>query len=241
MSGDEVLHIETYANNQYRDITLPPRPAYESVPAWYRDAYLFHTSNDRRDLGVSNRNGRDSANLSFKHCAPFLDALTTGYHYVTPIDIDVAVDDDGPHISWQDPIVRPIETRGYIEVPVPAGCWPTHYIWDMRWAFKTPPGYSSLITHPLNRYDLPFITYSGVQDTDQWWAPNAITFFLRKDFEGTIPSGTPIFTVLPFKREDWKLETNHALAESGAMLLEKKRTKIYGYYKENVWNSKKYR
>ena len=190
---------------------------------------------------MSNKNGRDTANLSFKHCAPFLDVLTAGYHYVTPIDITVQIVDDSPVVTWEHPVVRPIETRGYVEVPVPSGCWPTHYIWDMRWGFKTPPGYSSLFTHPFNRYDLPFITYSGVQDTDTWWAPNAITFFLRKDFEGLIPSGTPMFSVFPFKRDDWQLTIDHDLAKSAALMLEQKRTKIFGFYKETAWNTKHFR
>jgi hypothetical protein len=233
--------LETWANHVYRDRTLVPAPAYQNVPDWYRKATLFHLSNDIKDLQVSNRNGRDTANLTFKHCAPFLDAVTMGYHYVTPIDIRVEVVDDEPKISWKDPVVRPIETRGYVELPVPPGCWPIHYIWDQRWGFRTPPGYSVLITQPMNRYDLPWITMSGVQDTDDWYAPNAITFFLRKDFEGTVPAGTPMFSVIPFRREDWNLRINHDLSEEGGLLFEKKRTRIFGYYKEKVWKRKKYR
>jgi hypothetical protein len=31
-------------------------------------------------------------------------------------------------------------------------------------------------------------------------------FFIKKDFNGLIPAGTPILQAIPFKRDDWKAD-----------------------------------
>src|SRR5262245_66033952 len=34
------------------------------------------------------------------------------------------------------------------------------------WTIESPPGYSLLVTHPVNRYDLPFVTLTGPNPPD---------------------------------------------------------------------------
>ena len=73
------------------------------------------------------------------------------------------------------------------------------------WTIETPPGYSLLVTHPVNRYDLPFTTLTGLVDTDLY-KDDFINFpahWRDSGFQGTLPRGTPVAQCLPVKRELW--------------------------------------
>ena len=67
-----------------------------------------------------------------------------------------------------------------------------------------------------------------------------VPFFIKSNFEGVIPCGTPMFQIIPFKRENWKSEKDISLKD-----LDKKheflnlRT-MHGYYKNKFWNRKSY-
>ena len=219
-----------------------PVPAVSTVPEWYKSLARFDKSNDDITLGVKNNIGTDGAMVATKMCMPFFDALTGGYMYVLEDDVYVDQDDKGkPIISWKGEVMM-IDKRPTIELPVPNNCHPIHYGWRMNWYYETPPGYSVLITHPMNRFDLPFYTMSGIVESDIWGLPVFTAFFLQKDFIGVIPKGTPIFQIIPFKRDDWEREVSdddddldkHELAA------ENRRSRLYGYYKETAWIRKKF-
>ena len=170
--------------------------------------------------------------------------------YVLEDDVYVDQDEKGkPIISWKGEVMM-IDKRPTIELPVPNNCHPIHYGWRMNWYYETPPGYSVLITHPMNRFDLPFYTMSGIVESDIWGLPVFTAFFLQKDFIGVIPKGTPIFQIIPFKRDDWErevsdddddLDNDLDNDEDGDgdedMILGDYRGKIH-YYKNNPVNGK---
>ena len=173
-------------------------------------------------------------------CMPFFDALTAGYHYVLEDDVYVDLDKEGkPIISWKGQVMM-VDKRPTIELPVPDNCHPIHYGWRMNWFYETPPGYSVLITHPMNRYDLPFYTMSGIVESDIWGLPVFTAFFLKRNFIGVIPKGTPIFQIIPIKRESWEsecVETEETF-ERHQFAAENRRSRLYGYYKETAWRKK---
>ena len=128
-----------------------PVPAVSTVPEWYKSLARFDKSNDDITLGVKNNIGTDGAMVATKMCMPFFDALTGGYMYVLEDDVYVDQDEKGkPIISWKGEVMM-IDKRPTIELPVPNNCHPIHYGWRMNWYYETPPGYSVLITHPMNR------------------------------------------------------------------------------------------
>jgi hypothetical protein len=104
-----------------------------------------------------------------------------------------------------------------------------------------PDGYSAIVMHPLNRVDLPFITMSGIVDFDKSiHAPiGNIPFFIKKGFEGTIPAGTPMFQIIPFKREDWNSE-NQPYSDIFWQEKMKERKSIANIYKKKIWQKKSY-
>ena len=105
-------------------------------------------------------------------------------------------------------------------------------------------GYSAIYVHPLNRYDLPFVTVSGIIDNDKMDTPGLMPFFLKDGFEGLIPKGTPYAQVIPFKREDWtseeKMYTQEEILERHNFQANKFRTPEGGAYKKKVWSRKRY-
>lgn len=217
-----------------------PMPAVRNVPEWYKSLAKFDKSNDDITLGVKNNIGADGAMVATKMCMPFFDALTGGYHYVLEDDVHVDMDETGkPILSWDGDVMM-VDKRPTIELPVPDNCHPIHYGWRMNWYYETPPGYSVLITHPMNRYDLPFYTMSGIVESDIWGLPVFTAFFLKRNFIGTIKKGTPIFQIIPFKREDWELvevETDEEL-DKHELMAENRRSRLYGYYKQTAWRRK---
>ena len=219
---------------------IAPIPATRTVPEWYKSLAKFDKSNDDITLGIKNNIGADGAMVATKMCMPFFDALTGGYHYVLEDDVHVDLDKDGkPILSWGGEVMM-VDKRPTIELPVPDNCHPIHYGWRMNWYYETPPGYSVLITHPMNRYDLPFITMSGIVESDIWGLPVFTAFFLKRNFIGTIPKGTPIFQIIPFKRENWELvesedEEEHDKHE---LMAENRRSRLFGYYKQTAWRRK---
>ncbi len=73
------------------------------------------------------------------------------------------------------------------------------------WTIELPPGYSLLVTHPINRDDLPFTTLTGLVDADLYC--EAFVHFPARwrdpEFNGTLAKGTPVAQCLPIKREIW--------------------------------------
>lgn len=181
-----------------------PVSAKKHVPQWYKDSEVTYQGPD----------GQEHAGL--KRCFPVLDALTSGFMLLTSCDIYVTKKLNGfVDISFpEDAIGAPImERSGPIGalIPRPAGHRNNHLVWTPKWGSKTPKGWSALYTHPLNRFDLPFTTMSGIIDSDNFNAPGNLPFFLKDDFEGTIPKGTPFAQVIPLKRENWTAVYDPAL------------------------------
>lgn len=212
-----------------------PEPAKKFVPEWYKNSERFTGEKDGLDIS----NG--FANLGIKMCMPFLDSMISGYNATLWTDIHVQQTELGPRINWRvgpDPLEQRPKTNK--ELPTPAGHHDIHFAWKSIFYVKTPPGYSCLITHPFNRYDLPFTTLSGIADTDTTLGRGNVPFFLKKDFEGIIKAGTPIFQILPFKREKWVSENTDSINEEGMKSEFLTARSSFGWYKDFLWNKKSY-
>jgi hypothetical protein len=238
---DEVKKIQFFPSFRNPGERLsPPEPGVRHVPEWYRALARHDKSNDERTLHPENHIGTDGAIVSTKMCPPFFDAITAGYMYVLEADLHVDIDEDGKPVLWWDEDILLIDKRPYNDIPIPEGYHPVHYGWRMQWYYKTPPGYSILVTHPMNRNDLPFLTASGIIESDIWGLPVFTTFFLKRNFRGTILKGTPIFQIIPFKRDNWELEvidTDEDL-DNHELLAEDRRSSVYGHYKKTTWRKK---
>ena len=214
---------------------MPPIvPTKNVVPDWYKNISPLNVSSIK-SFPVS---------LNIKACIPFLDTLTSGYIIPLPMDIAVKIDENGSSvITWPDSSIDIIGLRDGSEAPgmeTPRGFQSTHFVWKTMVAIKLPKGYSCLVTHPLNRHDLPFITLSGIIDADSIFHEGNIPFFIKKDFEGLIKAGTQILQIIPFKRENWILRSTPGLFKIGNVNGTKSFYNTFGWYKKNNWKRKIY-
>lgn len=209
-----------------------PMPAKKFVPKWYKESTTF--------IGGKMQVSDSGLNKDLKLCIPFLDALTAGYCIELSCDLHISRDKDGVNFFWHEE-PYPIQSRPDAIaslLPTPAGHAKKLYAWSIHWATITPPGYSAIFCHPLNRYDLPFTTTSGIMDTDSYHPGGEVPFFLRADFQGVIPAGTPIIQVIPFKRDSWK--SNAVPHNSNAILkLQYAVSRVlFGGYAKTFWKKK---
>lgn len=184
-----------------------PTAIKKLVPDWYKKAEIHWKKGDEELPGL-------------KTCLPFMDAMITGYALTTPVDIHVSKDEEGNlSIKWDrdshpgDVLSERMGESGRT-ITRPAGHKDNHLIWLSSWGWKVPKGYSVLVTHPLNRFDLPFTTMSAIVDSDKYFAWGNIPFFIKEDFEGVIPAGTPFAQMLPIKRSKWTYVQNWFLTKT---------------------------
>lgn len=214
--------------------------AKSKIPNWYKDARPIDPIDSYEKYGYFISN--------FKHCMPFLDSFTTGYLITLPCDIYFKKNNNKYDVWWKEQEFRPIVFRinednmGINkEIPIPNGCDQTQFTWVTPLTFKLPMGYSALVTHPFNRFDLPFNTLTGV--IDGGWAASPyinLPFFIKNNFEGEILAGTPIAQILPFKNEKWISIEDKNLMEEGMKNLKASNALFTKWYKNNIWNKKEY-
>jgi hypothetical protein len=181
-----------------------PIPAVQGLPGWFKalPQKAFSTT-DQKEV------------MTIKRCPPFIDAMV--YGFLIPLVADLKVENG--EFSWEQDFpataitnfsCSPIDFHDGAQVEGTPFHEDDRYIvkFNNFWTIQTPPGYSLLFTHPLNRIDLPFTTISGMVDTDTF-PDNLINFPARwhdADFSGLLPRGTPIAQCIPVKREIWAAE-----------------------------------
>ena len=213
-----------------------PNPAKKYIPDWYKSIKPI------KETELEFNDNTQITNFNVKHCVPYLDALCTGY--VQELWTDILVEPVGNEVNFKyatDP--APISTRDRVSVKLNSDeFYPIEFIWQRQWAAKLPKGYSLLITHPLNRIDLPFQTLSAVVDADNFVHQDIgnIPFYIKKDFTGIIPAGTPMYQIFPFKRDNW----NSEVEEFNELDKQKQNRNLRKYflnsYKKQFWQKKSY-
>jgi hypothetical protein len=181
-----------------------PIPAVLGIPDWFKamPAKTFSELTQGEQLTV-------------KKCPPFIDAMTFGF--LIPLVTDLRIDNET--FSWDFDLPGGAVTsyaRSPLDFHDSSQAIGTPLFDEDRfiikfnnfWTIETPPGYSLLVTHPINRFDLPFTTLTGLVDTDLY-KDSFINFpaqWRDLNFKGVLPKGTPVAQCLPVKRELWKGE-----------------------------------
>lgn len=222
----------------------PPMPSSKFIPDWYKKIPKY-TNN----LTKFQNYGLEVNNLTVKSCLPVIDSLTSGYVITLPHDIQISRDQNtkNPIITWSFSVAglgEFVNMRAIAE----SCAWDNlegydnlSFNWFPHWCIKTPKGYSSLFTHPINRPDLPFYTLGGILDTDGWGDAGNHPFLIKRDWEGIIPAGTPVIQIIPFKRQNWQSKINKNMINEYLIKQTNRMKKLKDYYKTNHWNSKQYK
>lgn len=221
--------------NSVGDYMPDIKPAKNYIPEWYKNIKGHNKNN------LKFEDGKHLPILNIKSCMPFFDSFTTGYIVELTQDLYVEIKNGGPYIHWKTQ-PDPINTRNVGEniIPIPHGFADTHFVWKYPHALNAKQGYSAIITHPLNRHDLPFISLTGIIDIDILVGEGNIPFFIKEGFEGLIPKGTPILQIIPFKRESWKINKDDSIIEKNNKENINKSRSMIGWYKNNRWQKKEF-
>lgn len=219
-----------------------PRQATKSIPKWFKDIKPFLNGDKSIQLVDDFR-----INVTVKRCMPFTDSLSLGYTITLKSDIIVEIDEKGNQaIRWRSDRAPIEESSGCMiaaknnDVPIPHYFSDHLFKWHHDWVIKTPKGYSTYYTHPINRMDLPFHTLTGIVDTDKYDNPVIFPFVLQKDFLGVIRAGTPIVQFFMVKRESW---TSRVMKFNQKLVDQTKRkvsNSMGEYYRRNFWTKKEY-
>ena len=145
---------------------LPPKPATTTLPQWYKDIPQFLDGEKKLRIIP----GTVAVNSTVKRCTPFLDAMTAGYTIVLSEDVQVIKKGTNTNLWWRSSskIITDHSQNQHPGLAIPAGYEPIVFKWANDWSISTPKGYSLLCTHPLNRFDLPFLVINGFVDTDTY-------------------------------------------------------------------------
>jgi hypothetical protein len=210
-------------------------PSKSFMPDWYKQK-------DRLGAGIKKMDTLPLP-LTWKACSSFGDSFISGYIMPLAVDIAVKQTEGGPSITWTAKDSNIVECRGIDtdpKIPVPPGCSDIQFAWQTKHTFKIPKGYSAFATHPLNRFDLPFTTLSGIIDGEMVVYKGNVPFYVHLDFEGIIPAGTPILQIMLFKTENWNSELDTSILEEASKNERRTSNAAYGWYKKNIWKKKTY-
>ena len=224
-----------------------PQPASKELPEWYKDTNSYKYSDKQKGIDPNH------TTATIKKCIPIFDAITSGYIIYSHCDVYVTQEltdtgkliprysyTSGPaiemHPVWQGDkhpfkMIDSVTKEGQ-DFPK----------WMNPWVITTPSGYSCFFTQPIHRKSV-FTILTGIVDTDTYASTVNFPFVLNTPtFEGLIPAGTPIAQVIPFKRENWKLQFgNQKDIIKHFAVVKTIRSKFFNAYKTYYWVKKQYK
>jgi len=237
------LEVEFHSDFEFtKNMIDQPQAMTRSLPDWWRRFSTFLEGE-----GKFTFIGEEGGNLTMKACMPMFDSMTAGYTIPFPCDLQVTLDEAGyPQFKWQIAEFDFISSHGVEQTPdqmMPEGYHRKPYKFTAPYRVKTPPGYSVLFTHPTNRYDLPFISLTGIVDTDEYRIPTNFPFVIKEGFEGIIEAGTPMIQMIPIKRESWSHSVQKEYKEDEDIITGRSiiGTRMWKAYKRYFWNRKEYK
>lgn len=242
----EFIPVERSADGLETMMEIPV-PSSNAIPEWYKNMPQ-HIGIEKKD-GLYRHNNH-ATNTTVKACSPFLDGLASGYTYSLQIDLEVRATADEHQLMFRSRTNESIVTKHDLiqhpGLPIPENAkFSNVFKWSFPFRIKTPKGYGVLFTHPLNRHDLPFRTFSGIVDTDVYTMPVQFPFQFIKELDRNdpyiIPKGTPIVQMIPIKRDSWERERGQYSLDSNRKNMLEYFSTISRSYKKNFWQRKEYK
>jgi hypothetical protein len=218
-------------------IVPPPKPAKFYIPEWFKNIHGVNEKNLELDSsGIPN--------VNIKNCIPVLDGFMSGYIQETWTDLYIEKGFGNEIVYNQSSKSAPeiMSHREKSDLPIDEYFYNFEFLWRQRWLPKLDNGYSCLFLNPINRLELPFYTASAIVDSDKmnYSSGGNIPFYIKKGFTGLIPAGTPMYQMIPFKRESWSMsieEYDDDKAFLGSHFLRKN---FLGSYKKRLWSKKEF-
>jgi len=189
--------IEFVCDPGLADVIPPPKPSGRFIPDWFKDM--------PRNMGMPDKHGLPA--MTMRGCLPLTDAMSLGWTIPLPFDVWTSLDPEFGQLRfhWDETCpITPIERHHPGQVandrPPFQGLQPFKFI--NPWRLKMPNGWSAMFVHPLNQFQLPFVTFAGAVDCDALEVPVNVPFFWIGAADVKLPAGTPIAQVVPYFRAD---------------------------------------
>lgn len=213
-----------------------PYPAIKNMPQWWKDMPAY--SNNEKKINL-----RPNPNVTVKRCIPTIDALGAGYYVPLWADLLVEQDNGFPIVKWNTATpVAEVWTQSQVSSFELKDGYSKLVFKNLHgWTIKTPPGWSCMIVHPIAYPNLPFEVIPGIVDTDVFNGEINVPFIIKEGFEGIIERDTPMFQVIPFKRETWNSKFRVKSSQEHFFDIEKLTSKIYRSYALLIKDKKIYR
>tara|TARA_A100001035_G_scaffold150717_1_gene118675 strand:+ start:1904 stop:2563 length:660 start_codon:yes stop_codon:yes gene_type:complete len=177
-----------------------PKPICEDYPKW-----LDKTNSDENEFSI-------------KNCGPAMDWINSGYIIYNAWEYTLKEKIQnfrkGTEIESQNPRpeIRKINPSIYsgLCAPIPNG---PHSFFRLETDFKvvTPPGYSCMVMQPFYDFNNKNYTlFPGIIDTDKHdWVIS--TMGVAHDKETVVWPGDRVLQIIPFKRDEWKMEVRNEM------------------------------
>jgi hypothetical protein len=213
-----------------------PYPTIKKLPTWWKEMPAYSNNENKFDLNPL-------STVTVKRCVPTLDILGAGYYVPLWADILVTQQDNVPLIRWttNTPVVASWSDSQVANFKIINGYSNVFFKNLHGWTIKTPPGWSSMFIHPVAYPDVPFYTISGIVDTDVYDGEINVPFVIKEGFEGVIEKNTPMFQIIPFKRDQWTSEFDLKKPKEHDFDVEKIYSKIHRAYYSLLKDKKTYR
>ena len=230
------------------DKLICPEPAKLHIPEWFLKLKL---------------NLQDNKGFTIRGCMPFQDSLMAGYVLKNPIDQEFnflketpqGVEDVWVNVSneirnnFKDKLFENInhgnETHPIDQLGGKEGGCPFVSMNQEKAFYKIlnpfsiilPKGYSCLLLPLLNRPDPRFTPLTGIVDDGNDLPPN-FPIVIHKKGTWLLKKGEPVISVIPFKREKWKMKIEKKTKHEHRKSMFSYASKIKRWYRDSIWKKK---
>ena len=236
--------VEFFCEPEDYGVIPEPIPARKIMPEWYKNLTPKVGGKDKLE------------NSTIKRCAPFLDAMSTGWIIPSAADVEFTTNDAASEINFKWSFYKKmIENHNPSQINPDSGPkHPTNPKPPLKflnyWYIKIPSGYSALFVPPLNRPDPRFQCISGMVD-DTYMGNGALEYinfpftFNVPNYTGLIKAGTPLVQMILIKRDSVlessrRAKANPANEKISALvnLTRRRRASQESYYRDKLWKRK---
>ena len=233
--------------SSYKKELIEPVPIKKLAPEWYKKLPNYYG------------NKTIFQDATAKKCVPMLDAFTSGYAILNPVDIIFwhETKDDKKGIGFRLPDSLHIDDYPGINVGIELHnsnqinqgfVRPDEYDRPFKylnpWIIETPKNYSCLFINPLNHGGERGIrTLDAIVETDVYYNQVNFPFFLKKFDEKKsflLKKGDPVMLVFPFLRDQWQMKVSDIDTDKKQHEHFNLFNNIADNYKRKIWRRKNY-
>jgi len=200
------IEFTTYSERTLRDFKPVLAKSYQ--PDWWKNMKVFQAHHGYKVQSI-------------RSCPSMDDWLKMGWYILANRDLDVicgmSEGDQEDQIEWRGfdgsgagqhssshPSSQGLESFEYTNSE--GEQVNDAFKFRQPWGISTPKGYSCFFLDPFLFQNKHFAVYQGIIDTDGFnvgYDNSQVIFYPKCDHSFTIPEGTPLVQVIPFRREEW--------------------------------------